>query len=228
MELNIGTWRIAVEQIPPDRQQLAHTYDQIANGWEGVITRLGYPAAYRHLFARLAEDGRLATLTANTPVLDAGIGTAALSQALLQITQQPLHIHGVDISPEMLSQAEQNLRPLTPHVAISQADVSQLRYRDGTFAAVMAAHTLEHLPDPQQGLRELVRVLKPGAPLVLVISRQHLLSAWLRVKWAISRTTPTDLAACFTAVGLRDVTFYPLAGRPWCRWMSLACVGIKD
>ena len=227
MQLQIGTWRIAVEQIQPNRQQLADTYDQIADSWEHAITRLGYPAAYERLFARLVADGRLTNLKRQSPILDAGIGTAALSQALLKTTRSPLHVHGVDISPEMLTQAEENLRPLTPYLSMQEADVANLRYDDGTFSAVMAAHTLEHLSDPQQGLRELVRVLEPGAPLVLVISRQHLFSAWLRLKWAISRTTPNDLAACFTAAGLEDVKLYPLEGRPWCRWMSLACVGIK-
>jgi SAM-dependent methyltransferase len=41
-------------------------------------------------------------------------------------------------------------------------DMTAMPYADGTFDLVLHSDTLEHVPDPVQGLRECLRVLKPG------------------------------------------------------------------
>ncbi len=43
-----------------------------------------------------------------------------------------------------------------------EVDMTAMPYRDGTFDVVLHSDTLEHVPDPVQGLRECLRVLKPG------------------------------------------------------------------
>lgn len=48
-------------------------------------------------------------------------------------------------------------------------DVTRLSFRDGDFDAILSMEVLEHVPDYQMALRELARVLKPGAALVLTV-----------------------------------------------------------
>ncbi|TWI06259.1 methyltransferase family protein [Luteimonas cucumeris] len=48
-------------------------------------------------------------------------------------------------------------------------DITRLSFRDGDFDAVLSMEVLEHVPDYPAALRELGRVLKPGAALVLTV-----------------------------------------------------------
>jgi SAM-dependent methyltransferase len=41
------------------------------------------------------------------------------------------------------------------------ADMRELPFADGSFASVVAVHSLEHVPDPERVLAEVVRVLAP-------------------------------------------------------------------
>jgi ubiquinone/menaquinone biosynthesis C-methylase UbiE len=53
---------------------------------------------------------------------------------------------------------------------VTQAeDATKLSFSDESFDRVIAAHVLEHLPNPHQVIREWVRVLKPGGVLSLVL-----------------------------------------------------------
>ncbi len=54
-------------------------------------------------------------------------------------------------------------------VRISRQNATSLTFSDGTFDRLIAAHVLEHLPEPHRVLREWVRVLKPGGILSLVL-----------------------------------------------------------
>lgn len=51
----------------------------------------------------------------------------------------------------------------------STADATNLSFADGTFDRLIAAHTLEHLPEPYRVLREWHRVLAPGGLLSLIL-----------------------------------------------------------
>ena len=48
------------------------------------------------------------------------------------------------------------------------ADMRRLPFADGEFDGAIAVHSIEHVPDPERALAEIVRVLKPSASAVLV------------------------------------------------------------
>jgi len=56
------------------------------------------------------------------------------------------------------------------------AEAERLPFRDASFAAVIGADVIEHLADAGQALREMGRVLKPGAPLFLSTPNRFSLS----------------------------------------------------
>lgn len=57
---------------------------------------------------------------------------------------------------------------------LRRGNVRRLPYADASFDAVIFAHVLEHMADPVATLHEMVRVLKPGAPLIGSVTRKGL------------------------------------------------------
>lgn len=55
----------------------------------------------------------------------------------------------------------------------SVADIERLPFADDEFDAVLANRVLYYLPDLDGGLREIVRVLRPGGRLVAVTYSEH-------------------------------------------------------
>jgi len=87
-------------------------------------------------------------------VLDLGCGVGHSYHLLA-----PRESVGVDIDAEAL--AGQERRTLT-------ADMRELPFDDGEFASVLSVQSLEHVPDPERVLAEVVRVLDPGGVAVFV------------------------------------------------------------
>jgi SAM-dependent methyltransferase len=54
-------------------------------------------------------------------------------------------------------------------LAAVQADACDLPFADETFDVAICLHTLEHIPDDRQALREIHRVLRPGGRAVLQV-----------------------------------------------------------
>ncbi|WP_394848557.1 class I SAM-dependent methyltransferase [Pendulispora brunnea] len=58
----------------------------------------------------------------------------------------------------------------TPHerLVFRQGSALDLPFPDASFDVVVTNQTVEHLPDPERGLREMVRVLRPRGQLIVV------------------------------------------------------------
>lgn len=93
----------------------------------------------------------------NSIVLDAGCNTGALSGELIE---KGCLVYGIDINP--LAVAMANYRGVFARVC----PVEKLTFEDNFFDYCLAFEMLEHLYNPQEGLKELCRVLKPGGKLI--------------------------------------------------------------
>jgi SAM-dependent methyltransferase len=101
-------------------------------------------AAYR-LCAPLLPPGRVLDL-------GCGIGHSYREPA-------PRQTVGVDLDPGALAGQERET---------VRADMRRLPFSDGSFGSVLAVHSIEHVPDAEAVLREVVRVLEPGGRAVFV------------------------------------------------------------
>ena len=65
---------------------------------------------------------------------------------------------------------------------VEAGDVLQMPYEDATFDVVLASEILEHVPEDDRAITELVRVLRPGGLLAVTVP------CWLpeRICWALS------------------------------------------
>jgi ubiquinone/menaquinone biosynthesis C-methylase UbiE len=77
--------------------------------------------------------------------------------------------YGIDIVPEDFLAATRIAGANGREAAICCADMSSLPFGDGSFAAVTAVETFEHIfhPDRPAAVSEAMRVLEPGGSLVL-------------------------------------------------------------
>ncbi|MGH9121150.1 MAG: class I SAM-dependent methyltransferase [Acidimicrobiales bacterium] len=121
-------------------------YAQVARGWALGAT-LVYGPITEALLARFPGSAE------RRAVLDVGAGTGLASVGLTALGAFPI---AVDFSPAMLSW-QRTLRP--PAAA---ADVRALPLRTDSVDDCVAAFVLNHLEDPLAGLREIVRVVRPG------------------------------------------------------------------
>ncbi len=226
MEWTIGWWQISIQRVYPTPQQLSQTYNRAASWWHQHLRLLGYGYAYRALWQSLKNTGMLSLWKNNSHICDCGIETAALSLSLVQTIHSTLQITGVDLSSEMLNMAHQKLNDgrVIHHLCCS--DVSKLPFGDRSFDGVISAHLLEHLPDPKQGLQEMVRILRPNAPLMLIVTRIGLLGTLIQWHWGNRCFSPKELSALMQEVGLVNLQFIPFPVG-LARFSSMACIGFR-
>jgi ubiquinone/menaquinone biosynthesis C-methylase UbiE len=209
--------------------ELAAIYDAAAEHWHDRLALLGYPQAYEDLFDRLLADRALHSLRDGGRVLDFGVGTGAFSLALAGKVAAPLRIEGVELSPSVLLRASLNLDRAGIETRLHLRDAKDLPFEENTFDAVIGAHILEHLGEPFVGPSKMVRVLKPGAPLVVVVTRRGVHDAPLRPKWHHEHITQDQLMLGMEGAGLIGVRAYPLLTyAPLARRTSVAYVGFKE
>lgn len=209
--------------------ELAAIYDATAEHWHDRLGLLGYPRAYEDLFDRLLADGRLRSLQDGGRVLDFGVGTGAFSLALAGKVAAPLRIGGVELSPSVLLRASLNLDRAGVEARLHLRDAKDLPFEENTFDAVIGAPVLEHLDNPFARLSEMVRVLKPGAPLVVVVTRRGVPGAPWRPRWHPEHIAQDQLMLGMEGAGLIGVRAYPLLTcGPLARRTGVAGVGFKE
>jgi demethylmenaquinone methyltransferase/2-methoxy-6-polyprenyl-1,4-benzoquinol methylase len=98
-------------------------------------------------------------------VLDLCCGTGDLA---LAFADRGASVCGADFTLPMLVAAVAKQRPKLRPVRWLQADAQALPFRDGGFDAVTIAFGIRNVEDPQLGLRECCRVLKPGGRLAVL------------------------------------------------------------
>ncbi len=80
------------------------------------------------------------------------------------------HVTGVDLSEGMLAVMREKVEKagLTELISIEEGDGEELRFPDDTFDRVTIAFGIRNFEDRPKGLREMLRVLKPGGRLVIL------------------------------------------------------------
>jgi ubiquinone/menaquinone biosynthesis C-methylase UbiE len=102
-------------------------------------------------------------------ILDVGCGGGRTIQKMAEIASEG-RIFGVDYAAGSVAASRgKNARAIAAgRVDIQRASVSQLPFPDNKFDLVTAIETQYYWPDLENDMREILRVLKPGATLVII------------------------------------------------------------
>jgi len=105
---------------------------------------------------------------AGSLVLEAGCGVGAQTVALAGNSPRTNFV-SVDISEESLAEARRRVETLgLSNVAFQRADIFHLPFGPDHFDHVFVCFVLEHLPNPEEALERLRRVLKPGGTMIVI------------------------------------------------------------
>ncbi|HEV3216313.1 MAG TPA: methyltransferase domain-containing protein [Vicinamibacterales bacterium] len=99
---------------------------------------------------------RFLGVTRGARVLEVGSGLGILA-ADVASAAEGVRVVGVEKSPEQIAAAVG-----LPGVTYVRGDAQRLEFPDGSFDLVYARYLLEHVADPEQVLREMRRVTRPG------------------------------------------------------------------
>ena len=123
-------------------------------------------------------------------VLDAGCGTGRHLRALAKLPD--LTIVGIDRNNAALNDALTSLKntpdALSDNYLVTRADINKLPFDSASFDSVICSEVLEHIPEHEEALKELMRVLKPQGSLVISVPRYFP----ERICWFISRAYCND------------------------------------
>lgn len=135
------------------------------------------PAAYEEYLVPGFFKPWAETLTAYTSptsgseILDVACGTGIVARTVASTVKNGARVIGLDNNREMLNEASELSEKAGLEIDWQQGDADQLPYEDHRFDYVFCQQGMQFFPEPQQVLKEMHRVLKPGGRLALNIMR---------------------------------------------------------
>ena len=157
------------ERVAVDSRRVVRVYATLARVYDAAFDWALGPGR-REAVSRLP-------IRARDRILEVGVGTG------LSLPHYPTdcRVTGIDISEEMLGQAQERAQELGRHdVTLRLMDARQLGFADASFDHVLAPYVISVVPEPQRVMSEIRRVCKPGGT-VIVVNHFHGSAALLRL-----------------------------------------------
>lgn len=151
------------------KNQVARMFDGIAHRYDFLnhFFSLGIDVLWRKACIRMLRE------ESPSKMLDVATGTADFAIEAVRMGLD-VHVTGVDISAGMLDVGREKIsaRGWNDKIDLIQGDSVALPFEDDTFDAYTVAFGVRNFEDLQAGLKDMLRVLKPGAlGLVLEFSK---------------------------------------------------------
>ncbi len=186
------------------RQPLNHYQSSVRRLYDGprgaVLKYSSLLSLHEPLMGQLFRSGRFDVSRFRT-ILDVGSGAGQIIRHLLRETADDARIVGFDLSAEMLRRARERLKSDRP--CFVAANMMHMPFRDESFDCITCGYVLEHLPDPEPGLAEFARVLKPDGTILLLATEDSLSGLLTSRTWKCRTFSRNELKACCGRVGLR-------------------------
>jgi demethylmenaquinone methyltransferase / 2-methoxy-6-polyprenyl-1,4-benzoquinol methylase len=147
------------------KAQVRSMFDHIAPRYDFMNRFLsaGIDVRWRKKAIQLFREDRPETL------LDVATGTGDMAIMAARILK-PREITGIDISEKMLEIGRKKIEKeeLGTKIVLAGGDGETINFPDNSFDGVMVAFGVRNFEHLEKGLAEILRVLKPGARLVVL------------------------------------------------------------
>ncbi len=145
-----------------DVMRNGQTEDPVLREYERIAARYDRRWSF-YVEATIRKMLRRLALRPGDKVLDVGCGTGALLQAVARAFPGVV-LAGVDLSSEMLGVARSKIGC---SVKLRQGRAETLPFESEAFDIVVSTSLLHYLRAPDDALREMKRVLKPGGQVIV-------------------------------------------------------------
>ena len=121
---------------------------------------------------------RLGGRTEGMRVLEVGCGRGVGTEEIFR-RFGARSVYAIDVDPDMISKARRRLAAYpADRLTLGLGDVEAIDAEDGAFDAVFDFAILHHVPNWQNAVREIHRVLKPGGRFFFQEVTRHALDKW--------------------------------------------------
>ncbi|MBP5347752.1 MAG: bifunctional demethylmenaquinone methyltransferase/2-methoxy-6-polyprenyl-1,4-benzoquinol methylase UbiE [Bacteroidaceae bacterium] len=147
----------------PKKEGIRELFDDIAVKYDRFnhVSSFGADRSWRRKAVRQIADTKQPI-----QVLDVATGTADFALAVNRKAAPGSHVTGIDLSQGMLDVGRKKCQGLP--IDLEVGDAENLRFADNTFDRVCVAFGVRNFENLMKGLKEMLRVLKPGGRLVIL------------------------------------------------------------
>lgn len=179
-------------------------YRVLSLGYDDWVNPLFWTPAMREQALAAARLDRR-----DLETLDAGAGTGFTTEGIVD-SVDPARVTMLDQSPHQLARADR--RPALEGVRRLLGDAEALPFADDSFDRYVSAGSIEYWPDPQRGIAEAFRVLRPGGLALIVgpVRPAGRLARALADLWMLFPSVE-QYRTWFTSAGFADFEVVPIA-----------------
>lgn len=147
------------------KEQVSKMFDRIAPRYDFMNRFLsaGIDVSWRRKAIKRFQEDQPKTL------LDVATGTGDMAILTAKLLK-PQKIVGIDISEKMLEVGRKKIEKegLGAKIELLEGDGETINFPDNSFDGVMVAFGVRNFENLEKGLQEILRVLRPGAQLVVL------------------------------------------------------------
>jgi SAM-dependent methyltransferase len=174
------------------------------------VQRYGWNLAatdYEPLWQAQLAEAQAALLTWASPapnesVLDVACGTGLVSFEAARAVGAGGHVLGIDLSDQMVGAAERRAGDLKlSHCSFSRMDAETLALPDASFDVAVCALGLMYMPDPEQALQEMCRVLRPGGRVSIAVWGERAKCGWSAIFSIVDEEVASEVCPLFFRLG---------------------------